>query len=295
MKKYLLLTFILTSYVTISFAQTDTTKKEPSPWKLTGVSSLNFVQSSFTNWSAGGNNSVAGTVAGKLNILYKKDKITWETNLELAYGLTFLEGEKRKNNDKIDFSSKFGYQAFKYWNYTGLLSFKSQFDKGYASYPVTDKNAYNSKFFAPAYLILSLGMDYQPIPDFSLLISPITAKFTFVYDDYLSGLKAFGVDENENLYAAWGAYVKSAYTKKLHENIVLGTVVELFSNLLDSPENVAINWELKFDFNITKFIKSNLYTQLMYDDRTKIYEGGKTFGAKVQFKQVLGVGFAYIF
>lgn len=294
MKKIVVL-FLLTILITTAKAQTDTAKVDPA-WKLTGTASLNFVQSSFTNWSAGGNNSVAGTAGGKLNLLYKKNKVTWENNLELAYGLTFLEGDKRKNDDKIDFSSKFGYQASKYWNYTALASFKTQFDKGYASYPVEDRNIYNSKFFAPAYLQLSVGMDYKPNDYLSLFLSPISAKFTFVNDDYLSDLGAFGVDPGDKMYFALGSYIKATYNRKIHENVVFGSVLELFSDWLDNPQNITVNWEVNFDFKITKFISSKLYTQLMYDDKTKIVkDDGTVRGAKVQFKQVLGIGFSYIF
>ena len=298
MKKYLLLFLIFIFTILNLLAQTDTAKvKVPSPWKLTGSTSLNFVQSSFTNWSSGGDNSVAGTAFGKLGLVYKKDKINWESTLDLAYGLTFVGSDRRKNDDKIDFASKFGYKAFKYWDYSGLVTFKSQFDKGYAKYPVEDKAKYNSKFFAPAYLTLSIGMDYKPNNNFSLLISPLSAKLTFVNDDYLSEQGAFGVDKGERLLAAYGALIRSTYSKKFNDVITTSSKLELFSNLLDSPEKVAINWEGKVILTVTKFIKANLDMQLMYDDKVKYYAADKSLesGAKVQFKQVLGIGFSFAF
>ena len=296
MKKLTLL-ILINTLISLSLSAQETEEKKPSPWKLNGSASLNFVQSSFTNWSAGGNNSVAGTTSSNLKLLYSKEKINWETNLALAYGLTFLEGDRRKNDDKIDFASKFGYEAFKYWSYTGLVTFKSQFDKGYASYPVTENSKYNSKFMAPGYLTLSLGMDYKPNADFSVLISPISAKFTFVNDTLLSNQGAFGVNKGEKLVTAWGALISATYNKKLHENISLSTKLDLFSNLLDSPENVVVDWNAKIIFNITKYIKANIDMQLKYDDLIKIYDdtGAKVSGAKAQFKQVLGIGFSYVF
>jgi hypothetical protein len=270
--------------------------KKVSPWKLSGNSALNFVQSSFSNWAAGGKNAIAGTASSNLKLVYKKEKITWENTLDMAYGLTYQGSDRSKNNDKIDFSSKIGYFAFKNWSYTFLGSFKSQFDKGYAKYPVTEGAMYNSRFAAPAYIGLSLGMDYKPCPDFSLVISPVSSKFTLVLDDTLSKLGVFGVHPGKKAYYEFGAYLKSTYSKKLHDNINLNTKLELFSNLLKTPENIHVSWELKIDMKVTKFISSKIEFQLLYDDKTKIrHDDGTLSGPKVQFKEVLEIGFSYSF
>ena len=54
---------------------------------------------------------------------------------------------------------------------------------------------------------------------------------------------------------------------------------------------------------VNKYITASVYTQLIYDDNTPVplYEGtGLTkvasgFGPRTQFKEVIGVGFAYKF
>ena len=296
MKKiYLLLLFAGFTALKLDAQTADSTKVDPT-WKLDGSVSLNFVQSSFSNWSAGGDNSVSGTAAGLLNLICKKNKLLWENVLNSGYGQTFLKNEKRKNDDRIDFSSKLGYVASEKWNYAFLTGLKTQFDKGYMFYPVEDPNIYNSKFFAPAYLILSLGMDYKPNDDFSLYLSPVTARLTIVADDYLSDMGAFGVDPGKRVYTGFGAYLRSSYNMKLHQNILLNTSVELFSNYLDKPQNIVVNWDASIDMKVTKFISAKLQMQLMYDDKTKMIEADGTMtGPRVQFKQVLGVGFSYIF
>ena len=270
--------------------------KKESPWKFSGNSSLNFVQSSYSNWAAGGKNAIAGTASGNLKLIYRKEKLTWENTLDLAYGLTYQGSDRSKNNDKIDFSSKIGYLAFKNWSYTFLGTFKSQFDKGYAKYPVVDDALYNSRFAAPAYIGLSLGMDYKPCPNFSLVISPVSSKFTLVLDDTLSKLGVFGVHPGKHAYYEFGAYLKSTYSKKLHANIDLNTKLELFSNLLKNPENLHANWELSLNMKVTKFISTKIELQLLYDDKIKIRnDDGTQSGPKVQFKEVLGIVFSYSF
>lgn len=291
MKKIIVLFALICMYVDAS-SKADTIKPK-SPWGMSGVTSLNFVQSSYSNWAAGGENAIAGTSSGALTLKYKKGNVAWENVLSLAYGLTFQGDKKSKNDDKIDFSSKLGYKAFKNWDYSVMASLRTQFDKGYAAYPIVNPDDYKSKFFAPAYVFLSFGMDYKPNEHYTLLLSPLTSKLTFVTDPRLSDMGSFGVKPGETLFAEYGAYVKTVYTTKLHENIALRSSLDLFSNLLEKPENVDINWELTLNLKVTKLISTKISTQLLYDDNVKTENN--TRGARVQFKQVLGVGFAYIF
>ena len=55
-----------------------------------------------------------------------------------------------KNDDKIDFTSKYGYKTSKNWNIASLVNFKSQFTKGY-NYP--NDSTVISNFLAPAYIL----------------------------------------------------------------------------------------------------------------------------------------------
>ena len=49
-------------------------------------------------------------------------------------------------------------------------------------------------------------------------------------------------------------------------------------------------------FKINKFLTTTLTTNLVYDDNIKTIDGsGMTRGAKVQFREVLGLGLAYNF
>ena len=92
--------------------------------------------------------------------------------------------------DRLEINSKLNYQAVKYWNYSIFFSIKSQFAPGY-KYP--DRINEVSRFFAPGYLSLSLGMDFQPTRYFSLFMSPASGKFTFVLDQKLADAGAYGV------------------------------------------------------------------------------------------------------
>ena len=72
--------------------------------------------------------------------------------------------------------------------------------------------------------------------------------------------------------------------------------MDLFSNLLDKPGNIDINWRALLDMKINKFLSANLSGTLVYDDNIKTTDNaGVAHGAKIQFKELLGVGFSYKF
>lgn len=281
-------------------------------WKFGGVISVNGQQVSLTNWASGGTNSISFGGIISAYARYKKDRTTWDNTLDLGYGI-IKQGQNKewwKTDDKIQITSKYGRQAFKKWYYTALGDFKTQFTNGY-SYP--NDSVYISRFMAPGYLVLALGLDYKPNDRFSLFIAPVTGKFTFVNDDSLARYGAYGVQKEirdpdnggaitQNYLThreELGAYLKMQYQTKIMENITFQTMIELFSNYLNHPENIDVNWTTLTTFKVNKFISATLTTQLIYDDdiiltRTAGDKKG-TMGPDVQFKQVLGVGLNYKF
>ena len=282
-------------------------------WKLGGVISINGQQVSLTNWSAGGNNSISLGVLVNVFAKYKKGKVTWDNNLELGYGVIKQGDNKQwwKNDDKIQFSTKFGRQIKKSWYATALGDFRTQFTDGF-NYP--NDSVYISRFMAPGYALAALGFDYKPNDHFSAFIAPVTGKFTFVNDATLARAGAFGVQKEISYTDStgkhitqkykthreeFGAYLKLQYQTKVMENITFQTVLELFSNYMNNPQNVDVNWTTLTTFKVNKFISATLATQLIYDDDIKVLRSTGdqkgTVGPDIQFKQVLGVGFTYKF
>lgn len=263
-------------------------------WKKGGTFNINLSQSSLTNWAAGGE-SYSVAVNGLLSLYanYKKGKGTWENYLDLAYGSIKQESYDnwKKSDDKIDFTSKFGRQAVNNWYYAILFNFRSQIAEGF-NYP--DDSTVISKFLAPGYFLSSVGFDYKPNDNFSAYIAPITSKITVVNDDTLSAHGAFGVEPGEKVRSEFGGYARFFYKIDLMENITAQSKLDLFSNYLDNPKKVDVNWELLISMKVNKFISATLFTNLLYDYDTKFEEDGKE-EAKIQFKEVLGVGFSYKF
>ena len=114
-------------------------------------------QLSLHNWAAGGEDTftINLILSGRAN--YRKDKFTWDNNLDLGYGL-IRKGEKDffKANDKLEINTKAGYGISEKLSATGLINFKSQVAKGYHS---EDDLTLISDKFSPGYLVGAIGID----------------------------------------------------------------------------------------------------------------------------------------
>lgn len=293
MKKTLLFVVAVACCAASTMAQD--APKDTSYWKKSGSTSLTFGQTSFTNWAAGGNNSVSvlASFAGKLS--YEKGSWMWDNSADLGYGLSYQGSEQTKNDDHINLATRLGYKASSLWAYAAELSFKSQFYDGYSKYPVESGAKYISKFMAPGYLIGSIGMSYaHPKEDFKVLLSPVSEKMTFVTDRRLSDEGAYGVDPGKKVFAEFGALAKATYSKKFTENVLFGTEL-LLTSAYQTFGNVDVDWRLSLDWKLNKYFTFKANTYLLYDDDIKfIDKDGTKKGPRVQFKEVIGLGFGYI-
>ncbi len=257
-------------------------------WKTTGSVTLNLSQVSFSNWAAGGKSSVTSVFIGTFAANYTKDKISWDNSADIRFGfLKEEDNDLQKSDDNIDLNSKLGIVAKKNWNYSGFLNFKSQFAAGY-NYPNTTDII--SKFMAPGYLNTGLGMDYK-IEKLSLLLSPVSGKFTFVLDDDIAAGGAFGVDPGQNARSEMGATLKLNYKIEVVKNVTLETKLDLFSNYFHNPENIDIDWNVLVNMKVNDFLSANIVTRLIYDDDVKILDNETgTSAPRVQFMEMFGVG-----
>jgi len=275
-----------------AFAQ----EKKDSLWTISGSTTVNFSQVSLSNWAAGGKSSMSAI--GMINYAanYKKDNLSWDNSFDFRYGFLKEKDVKvRKSDDIIDVSSKLGIKADGNWNYSGLVNFKSQFAKGYKYDENNIPTNVISRFMAPAYLKTGLGMDYKT-NHLSVLIAPVSGKFTFVLDDSLSAQGAFGVEENKNLRAELGATAKFEYKNDIMKNVMLNTSLDLFSNYLKDPKNVDLDWKVQINMKVNDYLSANLITHMIYDNDTKIKDPDNGISSPgLQFMESFGVGLTFKF
>ena len=285
-------------------------------WKKGGVAVLNISQTSLTNWAAGGQNSLSINGFFSIYAKLKKENSFWDNSLDVGYGVLRQgkEAAYMKTDDKIDLLSSYGRKAAKNLYYAALFNFKTQMGAGY-NYP--NDSVKISDFLAPAYIVCALGMDYKPNNYLGIFVAPITSKTTIVNDQNLANQGAFGVEaakydtagnmikEGKKIWYEFGGYVRIIYTKndfkpELLKNLSFTTKLDLFSNYLKNPQNIAISWETLITMKVNKYIAANFNTQLVYDDNvstTVTNPDGSSYriGPKIQFKEILGIGFSYKF
>lgn len=281
--------FISLIFSVIIIQAQDTTKY----WNKGGDIALNFSQVSFTNWAAGGDNSIG--INGMLNLFanYKKDVLTWDNSLQLAYGTTKInDADFRKSDDKIDLASKLGYALNKKLSIASLLSFKSQMAAAY-EFPEDADKIEISNFLAPGYLSLGVGIDYKPNDFFSFYYSPVSARLVIVNNDDL--VEKYGLEAGTNSKFELGSLAKFAFKKDIVKNVGLQTTLQLFSNYLKEPQNVDIDWEVLINMKINEYLSANLNTNVLYDDDILITDKNGKTGPRTQFKQLFGVGFSVKF
>ncbi|MBB5634330.1 hypothetical protein HDE68_000215 [Pedobacter cryoconitis] len=295
--KKLILSLTLTAISLIGYAQVAPKADTTKTWTIHGENTLLINQSSFSNWSSGGVNSVAGNILFNYDFNYKKNVWSWDNKVILGYGLSKQQNVgTRKNDDRIILNSLLGRQASKYWLYTFYANFQTQFAKGY-NYSTTPQSLI-STFLAPAYLTFGPGFAYKRSDNFRINISPAAARVIIVQNDTLSKYGAFGVDPYKKSKFQFGASLDAYYKVNLLENISLENTLKLYSDYLDKPGNIYTDYTANLFMKVNKFVTVNAGVQLIYDDKTKIpyVDNGvdKTKKA-LQVKQIFGAGVTYKF
>ncbi len=273
-------------------AERSITKEEDTTgrtWRKGGLFNMNLSQGSLNNWAAGGDNfSISLNALASLYAFYKKDKASWDNTLDFNLGyLRTTSLGSRKNDDRIDLLSKYGYQVSSKWNLAGLFNFRTQLLNGY-TFP-DDVKTFSSAFLSPAYILLSAGMDYKPNKDFSLFISPLTARWVVVKDDTLSVKGLYGVDPGEHSNAEFGAFVSANYVKEFNPTVAYKARLDLFSNYRHNPEKIDVFMSNILSVKLSRILSATWNVDLIYDDDTRIFGENGTSPA-LQLKSLVGLG-----
>lgn len=265
-------------------------------WKSKGNASLLFNQSNFSNWAAGGENNLSGNVGINYDLNYKKDDWTWDNKLMASYGLVKTNNSpfEKKTDDRLEFNSILGKKATGQWSYSAFLNFRTQFTKGYIY--GTDDNGQeirteNTDFMSPGYLTFGPGMLWTKDQNLKINLAPATSKLTFVNKDYTSDPgyvdgSYFGVDANKSMRYELGFYGSVYYKLNIMANVSAENILNLYSNYLEDPQNVDVDYTLNIVMKINKYLSTNFAFQAIYDDNA--FRG-------LQTRQVFGLGVNYGF
>ena len=287
--------------------------------KFNGDIGVTLNQLAITHWAAGGESNGSGKITSNFTYQYNRKLFNYVVNGIFAYGMSNYTKDRRyeKSEDRCELSMTMTNNNNNNLSFTSIASLKTQFTNGY-SYP--NDSVPISRFFAPAYLTLSAGYNYNVKDFLSVYISPVAGKMTFVTDQRLADLGSYGVEagywnvydgdstwvKGKNLLSELGINILIKYKQEFRNNISVFSTLNLYNNYMDPNKsnrwNIDVDWETGIKFTINKQISAIINIHLIYDDNIKFTITEVVDGVEVtkqspilQFKESLGIYFLYKF
>lgn len=279
---------------TVSVVHKDTTY-----WQKSFSGGINYNQASFSNWSGGGVNSVALGSLIAARALYVKGRTSWDNTADLQLGYVRQGGLMRKSTDQIVLNSIVGHKLAPRWDLFGSVNFTTFFAPGfrYDAIGAGDTRLKVSNFFAPAQLVLAGGISYKPIEWFSLRLSPVSPRLTFVLDKEVRVTKGadgiyrydpaavvYGVKAGRTVRLEWLAFqLQAALTRNLTSNISVNAHYQIYANY---QELTRINHRLDLlvTAKVSRYISTTFGLIALYN---------KDFSDALQVQQSLAIGLLY--
>lgn len=248
-----------------------------------------------TNWYQGGNSY--------LSLLFD---FAWDVNLNqvfypkllfnssLSYKLAVNSAPKGSlhkfsiSQDQFQYNLKTGIKAWEKWFYSLTMQFKTQL---FNAYP-TDSPDLSASFLSPADFNLGLGMTYslkalQERLDLSVSISPVSYNLKTCISDRIDH-KQFDIDPLKTTRSEIGSNVEANLTWKIWNNISWKSRLFLFTNY----KNFTADWENTFNFQITRFLSTQLYVYPRFDSTSDF---NATRWHHWMLKEILSIGITYTF
>lgn len=294
-------TLLICQLLLISFTLTSAQVIKPDTlthWKKKLVFNLNLNQAAFSsNWKAGGVNSIGLNSLFNYKASYAKDKLTWDSEIDLLFGFVNNSGQGyRKTLDRIFLDTKIGRKISSHWDLYTSLNFSTQFAPGYKYTKDAggiERPTLISDIFAPAFITSAWGFAYHPTDYFNVRISPFAPRFTIVSDParFIPGVdpeSPYGVTPPDQVRVEFLAFqMQAEFNKDIAPNLNLKWRYLVFANYETlSAKNIDHRLDINLSARVNKFISVGLGGILLYDsDQDK----------EIQVSQAFNIGFAYSF
>jgi len=303
MKKLILLILTMVSAICVH-GQTKTDSLEG--WRTDGKITFLVNQSAFSNWQPGGDNNLAANVSINYDFNYKKGPWLWDNKVLASYGVTINDDDgMRKTDDRLELNSVLGRKLDKkYWSYSFFMNFRTQFSNGYDyndDFIGDNEDFPTSGFFKPAYWSFGPGFLWKKSQNFHANFSPLTSKFTLitseiytindddetnVFYESSNDIETYGVAPGKKALYEFGFNFRGYYKFNIMKNISMENILNLYSNYLNRPKNVDMDYTMNIVMKINDVFSTNLTFQTIYDDNA--FEG-------FQIREVFGLGINYGF
>lgn len=282
-------------------------KPIPVFWEYGFSSSFALNQTYLSNWSKGGESSLATIldIKGEANYTNKATKTKWKNNGRINYGsILTSENGLRTNTDMVEINSQFNRDISKQVDFSAVFYMKNQLARGY-NFP--NDSVVVSRFLNPTTFTIGVGAEYKPFKNTEINFSPLSYKNTFVLDTAEIDQTNHGIDPDKRARQEMGGQLLVKNKAEILEGLNISNSLRLFSNYFDHPENVDVDWEITLDKRISWYASVSLNLHMIYDDNIRfpvlgddgepitLPDGSVRKAPKLQFKEFVGLTFALKF
>ncbi len=260
-----------------------------SPWHKEATLMVQITQNYVTsNWYQGGSSSFAGLGIAKGKINYISDRFTWENTGEWRIGGSTISADSLHKVNTTDDLLRFYTKANLRIVPKLFTSISGELETRLLPTYKSNSMELKSGPFSPVRFNMAVGLDYKPVKDLSISVSPLSYKLIHLMDTIRVSGTDYGLETGQRTQHNVGSSVRVEYTWKPVREVALESKFYFYTNYY----HVEIDLEVNCDFIINRFMSARLMLHPRYD--SSVIMKGDTH-AKIQFRELLSIGFAHKF
>lgn len=260
-----------------------------TPWRKEATLMVQVTQNYVTpNWYQGGSSSFAGLLIAKGQIGYYTERFTWENTGEWRAGASTVSADSLHKVNTTD-------DLLRLYSKANLRIAPKIFTSVSAEIetrllPTFKSNSMELKSgpFSPFRFNAALGLDFKPVANLSISVSPLSYKVIHIMDTARVKGTDYGLEIGQRTQHNVGSSVRIEYLWKPVREVALETKFYAYTNY----RHVELDLEVNCDFIINRWLSARLTLHPRYD--TSVIMEGDTH-AKIQFRELLSLGFAHKF
>ena len=260
-----------------------------TPWRKEATVMVQITQNYVTdNWYQGGSSSFAAMGIAKGQINYISDRFTWENNGEWRMGGSTVSADTlHKVNTTDDLFRLYSKANFRVVPKI-FASFSAEFETRFLPTYKSNSMVMKSAPFSPLRFNVAAGVDFKPVKNLSISVSPLAYKLIHVGDTVHVLGTDYGLEAGQQTQHNIGSSVRVEYIWKPVREVQLESKFYFYTNY----RHVELDLEVNCDFIINRFFSARVILHPRYD--SSVIMSGDDH-AKIQFRELISVGFAHKF
>lgn len=260
-----------------------------TPWRKEATLMLQVTQNYVTpNWYQGGSSSFAGLLIAKGQIGYYTERFTWENTGEWRAGASTVSADSLHKVNTTDDLLRLYSKANLRIAPKIFTSVSAEIETRLLPTYKSNSMELKSGPFSPFRFNAALGLDFKPVANLSISVSPLSYKVIHIMDTARVKGTDYGLEIGQRTQHNVGSSVRIEYLWKPVREVALETKFYAYTNY----RHVELDLEVNCDFIINRWLSARLTLHPRYD--TSVIMEGDTH-AKIQFRELLSLGFAHKF